>query len=149
MSEAVGTDRGVTIVAAMVGYLREHYILLPSPWELERLALVARALARKRAHRNLVEGLSPQTIAGLEAMLVVTDDEDRTPLAWLRNWPEAPRQRNLVALVERLQAVRKRGVGADREPDYAAPAGEKAFRATIDRPVRARNEESGQRILAL
>src|SRR6202034_3902583 len=87
--------RGVTIVAAMVGYLREHYILLPSPWELERLALAARALARKRAHRNLVEGLSPQTIAGLEAMLVVTDDEDRTPLAWLRDWPEAPRQRNL------------------------------------------------------
>ena len=42
------------------------------------------ARARKRAHRNLVEGLSPQTIAGLEAMLVVTDDEDRTPLAWLR-----------------------------------------------------------------
>ena len=106
MSEAVGTDRGVTIVAAMVGYLREHYILLPSPWELERLALAARALARKRAHRNLVEGLSPQTIAGLEAMLVVTDDEDRTPLAWLRDWPEAPRQRNLVALVERIHRAR-------------------------------------------
>ena len=132
MSEAVGTDRGVTIVAAMVGYLREHYILLPSPWELERLALAARALARKRAHRNLVEGLSPQTIAGLEAMLVVTDDEDRTPLAWLRDWPEAPRQRNLFALVERLQAVRKRGVGADREKRihrarYAAIARELAI----------------------
>ena len=132
MSEAVGTDRGVTIVAAMVGYLREHYILLPSPWELERLALAARALARKRAHRNLVEGLSPQTIAGLEAMLVVTDDEDRTPLAWLRDWPEAPRQRNLVALVERLQAVRKLGVGADREKRihrarYAAIARELAI----------------------
>ena len=33
----------------------------------------------------------------------------------MREWPEAPRQRNLLALVERLQAVRKLGVGPDRE----------------------------------
>jgi len=64
---------------------------------------------------NLVEGLSPEAIVGLESLLVVTDDEDRTPLAWLREWPEAPRQRNLVALVERLRAVRQLGVGSDRE----------------------------------
>ena len=132
MNEAIGTDRGDTIVAAMVGYLREHHILLPSPWELERLALAARSLARKRAHRNLVEGLSPQTIAGLEALLVVAKDEERTPLAWLREWPEAPRQRNLVEVVERLEAVRKLGVGADREKRihrarYAAIARESAI----------------------
>ena len=75
----------------------------------------ARALARKRAYRGLVEGLSPETIAGLEALLVVADEKERTPFAWLREWPEAPRQRNLLALVERLEAVRKLGVGADRE----------------------------------
>jgi hypothetical protein len=45
----------------------------------------------------------------------VTNDEDRTPLAWLREWPEAPRQRNLVGLVERLKFVRELGVGPDRE----------------------------------
>ena len=132
MNEAIGTDRGDTIVAAMVGYLREHHILLPSPWELERLALAARSLVRKRAHRNLVEGLSPQTIAGLEALLVVAKDEERTPLAWLREWPEAPRQRNLVEVVERLEAVRKLGVGVDREKRihrarYAAIARESAI----------------------
>ena len=118
-----------------------HHILLPPPWELERLALAARALARKRAHRNLVEGLSPQTIAGLEALLVVAKDEERTPLAWLREWPEAPRQRNLVALVERLEAVRKLGVGADREKRihrarYAAIAREIAILALRILPFR-------------
>jgi hypothetical protein len=122
MNEAIGTDRGDSIVAAMVGYLRGHHILLPSPWELERLALAARSLARKRAHRNLVEGLSPQTIAGLEALLVVANDGERTPLAWLREWPEAPRQRNLVEVVERLEAVRKLGVGVDRESASIARA---------------------------
>jgi len=115
LNEAIGTDRGDMIVSAMIEHLRVSRVLLPSPLELERLALTARALARKRAYKNLVEDLSPETIAGLEAMLVVAADDDRTPLAWLREWPEAPRQRNLVALVERLQAVRKLGVGADRE----------------------------------
>jgi hypothetical protein len=145
-NEAIGTDRGDTIVAAMIGYLREHQILLPSSWELERLALTARALARRQAYKSLVEGLLPETIAGLEALLAVADDEDRTPLAWLREWPEAPRQRNLVGVVERLQAIRKLGVGPDREKcihraRYAAIARESAILgaqhlARFDRPRR-------------
>ena len=132
INEAIGTDRGDSIVSAMVGYLREHHILLPSPRELERLALTARSLARKRAHNSLVEGLSSETITGLERLLVVGKDQERTPLAWLREWPEAPRQRNLVEVVERLEAVRKLGVGADREKRihrarYAAIARESAI----------------------
>jgi TnpA family transposase len=132
LNEAVGTDRGDTIVSAMIEHLRVSRVLLPSPLELERLALTARALARKRAYKNLVEDLPPETVAGLEAMLVVAADDDRTPLACLREWPEAPRQRNLVALVERLQAVRNLGVGPDREKRihrarYAAIARELAI----------------------
>ena len=60
-------------------------------------------------------GLLPEMIAGLEALLAVADVEDRTPLAWLRGWPEALRQRNLARVVERLQAIRRLGVGPDRE----------------------------------
>ena len=83
----------------MIEYLRERRILLPAAVTLERIALAARALARKRAHKSLVEGLSPRTTAGLEALLLVAKDGERTPLAWLREWPEAPRQRNLVLVV--------------------------------------------------
>ena len=115
IEQAIGSDRGDVIVSAMIEYLRAGRILLPAAVTLEKIALAARALARKRAHKSLVQGLSPETIAGLEALLVVADNDDRTPLAWLREWPEAPRQKNLVALVERLQAVRKLGVGPDRE----------------------------------
>jgi hypothetical protein len=89
LNEAVGTDRGDTIVSAMIEHLRVSRVLLPSPLELERLALTARALARKRAYKNLVEDLPPETVAGLEAMLVVAADDDRTPLACLREWPES------------------------------------------------------------
>jgi hypothetical protein len=33
----------------------------------------------------------------------------------LREWPEAPGQKNLAGVVERLQVIRKLGVGQDRE----------------------------------
>ena len=132
LDKAIGSDRGDVIVATMIGYLRERGILLPAPTILERIGLAARARARKQAHKNLVEGLEPETISGLEALIAVGDDQDRTPLAWLREWPEAPTQRNLVGIVERLQAIRKLGVGQDREQRihrarYAAIARETAI----------------------
>ncbi len=112
---ATGADRGDAIVAAMIEHLRERRILLPAAVTLEKIALAGRALARKRANKSLVEGLSREAISGLEALIAVGDDQDRTPLAWLREWPEAPTQRNLAGVIERLQSIRKLGVGADRE----------------------------------
>jgi hypothetical protein len=98
------------------------------------LAWAARARARKRAYKSLVDGLKQETIAGLEPLIAVDDDRDRTPLAWLREWPEAPGQKNLVGVVERLQVIRKLGVGQDREQRihrarYAAIARETAILA--------------------
>jgi TnpA family transposase len=115
MEQANGSDRGDAIVSAMVAYLREQNVLLPSSSELERLALTARALARKRAYKNLVEGLPRDTIIALEALLAVNDEQGRTPLVWLREWPEKPTQKNLSGIIERLQAVRQLGVDPDRE----------------------------------
>jgi len=115
LDEAIGSDRGDAIVAAQIGHLRAHRILLPAATILERIGLDARARARKQAHKNLVEGLEPKAIAALEALIVVENDQDKTPLAWMREWSEAPSQRNLAGVVERLQTIRKLGVGADRE----------------------------------
>jgi TnpA family transposase len=132
LDEAIGSDRGEAIVAAQIGHLRRHGILLPAATILERIGLAARARARKQAHKNLVEGLEHKTIAGLEALIAVENDQDRTPLAWVREWPEAPSQRNLAGVVERLQTIRNLGVGADREQRihrarYAAIARETAI----------------------
>ncbi len=132
VEEATGTDRGDAIVSAIIDSLRERRILLPASVTLEKMGLAARARARKRAHKNLVEGLGHETIAGREALIAVSDDKDRTPLAWLRDWPEAPTQKNLLGIVERLQVIRKLGVKQDREQRihrtrYAAIARETAI----------------------
>jgi hypothetical protein len=115
IEQATGSDRGDAIVSAMIGYLRSNSVLLPAPTFVERLALAMRAQARQQAYASLIENLSDETVAGLEALLAVDGEQGRTQFAWLREWPEAPRQKNLVGLVERLQAVRKLGVRPDRE----------------------------------
>ena len=114
LEEANGTDRGDAIVTTMIIDLRARGILLPAPSELERLALAARALARRRAYQVLTADLGHERVNGLAALIKV-NEKGHTPLAWLREWPEAPSQKNLVGIVERLQAVRKLGIGPDRE----------------------------------
>ena len=51
-TEAIGTDRGDVIVAAMIEAVRARGILLPAPTILERIGLAARTRARKQAHKN-------------------------------------------------------------------------------------------------
>ena len=53
------------------------------------------------------------SIAGLEALITVEDDQDRTPLTWVREWAEAPTHNNLAGIVERLQTIQNLVVGAD------------------------------------
>ncbi|MGZ8975467.1 DUF4158 domain-containing protein, partial [Methylomagnum sp.] len=132
LDEAIGTDRGDLIVAAMVACLRARGILLPTAVTLERLGLAARAKARRRAYRHLAEGLDEASLGRLNALIATPKDGDRTPLAWLREGSEAPTQKNLAGLVERLRAVRALGIGADREQRihrarYAAIAREAAL----------------------
>jgi hypothetical protein len=131
LGEATGTDRGDAIVAAIIDHLRKRSIMLPASVTLDKIGLAARARARKRAHKSLIEGLEAESIAGLETLLAVGNDQDRTALAWLREWPEAPTQKNLAEVVERLQTVRKLRIGQDREQRihrarYAAIARETA-----------------------
>jgi hypothetical protein len=92
-NESIGTDRGEAIVGAMVTHLRQNYILLPSAAVLEKIALMERARARKRAYKELTAGMDHAVREKLDALICVADDGTRTRLAWLREWPEAPVQK--------------------------------------------------------
>jgi TnpA family transposase len=114
LEEASGTDRGDTIMAAMIAYLRERSILLPAATVLERIGLAARALARKQAHKAMIADISEERRDALERLLMVDESVGRTPLTWLREWSEAPVQKNLAGIVERLKAIRAIGLEPDR-----------------------------------
>ena len=110
---AAGTDRGEAIVTAMVDRLRASGIVLPPSGVLERIALVARAQARRQTFARLIRDLTPDQIVKLEALLPVSTG-GRTLLAHIRDWPEAPGASNLKAIIDRLARVRAIGVEPDR-----------------------------------
>ncbi|MGH6814785.1 MAG: hypothetical protein ACREC6_03700 [Hyphomicrobiaceae bacterium] len=87
--------------------IRDARIILPSPDTIERVGLAGRARARKQAADTLIAALTPDQLAGLDALLVTDPTSKRTPLAWLRDVPEAPGATNLNEIIERLAYVRK------------------------------------------
>jgi TnpA family transposase len=111
---ATSTDRCDAIVAAMVERLRGAGVVLPVPALLERIALVARAEARRQAFARLGRDLTADQVERLDALLRIGGPPTRSSLAWIRDWPEAPGASNLKAIVERLDYVRNIGIEAER-----------------------------------
>lgn len=111
---AASNDRGETIVSVMVERLRTARVVAPAASALERVALIARAQARRAVYSGLIRDCTPEQETRLER-LTDASEEGRTGLGWIRDWPEASAATNLKALVERLERVRPLGV----EPDQA------------------------------
>jgi len=111
---AAATDKGETIAAATVAAFRSRNVLLPSTDKLERIGTAGRAVARKRVQTSLLEGLTPERLEAFEQLLMVDPTIRQTRFAWLRALPEAPSEKNLLALIERLSFVRSFGLDPQR-----------------------------------
>src|SRR4051794_9049852 len=108
---AEATDRGEPIVTALIEAFRRRAVLLPAAGEVERLALAARAIARRRANAALLRGMTDEQLAAIDGLLEVDATIGQTRFGWLRAAPEAPGDQNLLGLVERLAFVRALGLG--------------------------------------
>ncbi|MFV1918886.1 Tn3 family transposase [Sphingomonas sp. MJ1 (PH-R8)] len=104
------TDRGEPIVRALMVGLKGERFILPSGDTLERAGLAGRARARKAAAAAIVEGLSSAELTRLDELVTNNPDFGMTPLAWLRNFEEAPTAANINGLLERLRYVRGIGI---------------------------------------
>jgi hypothetical protein len=111
---AWATDRGEPIVQAMLAYLRAERVLVPAAAVLERIGLAARVRARKRVFQALPEGLSDAAREALENLLTSDPALRRSRFAWLRGYTESPAPTNLIALLDRLEYVRRLGIDAAR-----------------------------------
>lgn len=105
------TDRGEPILRALMDGLRQQRFILPSADTLERAGLAGRARARKAAAARIVESMSDAELVRIDDLIVNSSDFGMTPLAWLRNFEEAPTTANINGLLERLRYVR--GIGID------------------------------------
>lgn len=104
-AEAAQTDKGIVLATALVAFLRNSAILLPSMPVLERICAQAITRANKRIYRAMTEGLTPRQRHGLDALLERRDSSSTSTLAWLRQSPSAPSAKHLLEHVERLRAI--------------------------------------------
>ena len=113
---ARATERGEPIVLAILEDLKASGILVGEPSQVERLALAGRAAARKAAHRDLIKGLTEESIAALQALVEdkAAFAEHRTQYGWLREVPEGAKEKNFKAVISRLATVRKLGIDEHR-----------------------------------
>ena len=100
------TDKGEPIIRALMDGLIGERFILPSPNTLERTGIAGRARARKAAAAQIVETLGADILTKLDALVVNSSSFSMTPLAWLRNFEEAPTASNINGLLERLRYVR-------------------------------------------
>jgi TnpA family transposase len=113
------TDRGEPIVRALMEGLKGKRFILPAADTLERASLAGRARARKAAAADITGMLGKTELDRIDELLVNNTGFGMTPLAWLRNYEEAPTVANINALLERLHYVRD--IGIDKNVSKAIP----------------------------
>ena len=109
---AWGTDRSEPVVRTMVEHLRADRIIVPDAPVLERIALAARARARKQTFNVLNSALTRDQRLRLNLLLMVDPALKRSTFAWLRDYPESPASSNILLLLDRLDTVRQLCVDA-------------------------------------
>jgi len=112
LAAASATDSGMPIAKAIVAAFRERKCVLPATDTLDRIGRAARVVARRRMEVAMLEGLTPDWLAAFDGLLTVDHAIRQTRFAWLSSLPEAPSEKNLLALVERLKFVRGFGLDA-------------------------------------
>jgi TnpA family transposase len=103
------------LVEMLLAELRRERVLLPIPRVLEMLMHEARARAEQVSYRALVDGLTTAQLAALDTLLEPKEETAMSTMAWLRQAPQSPAARNILALIERIMFVRYLGIERARQ----------------------------------
>jgi TnpA family transposase len=114
LAAANASDKGMPIAEAIIAAFRGRKSVLPAIDTLDRIGRAARVVARRRMEAALLDGLTFEKLATLDGLLAVDSTIRQTRFAWLRALPEAPSEKNVLALIERLTFVRSIGLDAQR-----------------------------------
>ena len=111
LPQAIEDERLAHLAGLVVEECRQRRIVLPSPAALERLCIEARHQARRELHRRLTDGLTVEQRRRLDALTQQREGTNLSWLAWLRQMPEAAKPAAMLGLIERLDHVRRIGLG--------------------------------------
>jgi hypothetical protein len=113
-------------------------VLLPPPAVIEAVVRHARQQAEQLTNEILINGIEPDKLAALDALLTRRSDRER------HGWPgcatrQSPAARNILRLLERLDHVRKLGL----DPSRAAMIPSATFDRLADEAVRITPQHLG------
>ena len=113
------------LVEMLLEELRRHRILIPTRRMLELLVHQALSRAERVVYRALTNGLTDAQANALDTLLNQKPEAATSWMGWLRQPPQAPAARNILALIERLRFVRELGIDADRQRSVSVAAFER------------------------
>jgi TnpA family transposase len=114
LAAATASDKGMPIAEAIIAAFRERKSVVPPIDTLDRIGRAARVVARRRVEAALLDGLASERLAALDGLLAVDPAIRQTRFAWLRAAPEAPSEKNVLGLMERVIFVRSFGLDPQR-----------------------------------
>ena len=111
MPLALSTDRGLTLVEALVAEVRTRQLVRPALSTLERLAWETRKRAQQQIYTTLAGALTTTQREQMDALLQVSPPKKQTNLLWLREPPGPTKPAALLRVLLRIQFIR--GFGLD------------------------------------
>jgi len=103
---AVDNPKGSLLVGSVLNELRQRRILHPDLSVIERLVAAAVGRADRRVLTEINGHLNPYQGRGLDAWLVPEPNRHQSRFSWVRQPVGKPCPANLLAIIERLRAIR-------------------------------------------
>lgn len=100
----------LALARVLIDELRRRGVLLPSAGVLELILHQARGRAERLLHKIVGDAIGTDGQITLGALLEPHEETSIALLAWLHRAPQSPAPRNLVAVIERLETLRRLGI---------------------------------------
>src|SRR5699024_5078151 len=100
-------------VRTALDLIRKEKIILPAIPTIERMVWLARTRAEKKVYAILTSNLSKRQKHGLEKLIDLTTNNNKTKLAWLREIPGHSSPDSFLKVIKRLQFIKDMNITAD------------------------------------
>ncbi|CZF80988.1 Tn3 family transposase [Grimontia marina] len=100
---SVQTDTGRVLAIALMDYLRQCHIVIPTIDVIERICAEAVALGTRRIYRALTARLSSGQKEQLDRLLLPKDQQGQTFIHWLRQPHGVPNAKHILLHIERIE----------------------------------------------
>lgn len=103
---AMGTDKGIVLVEALIQEMRNRKIIIPGITTVERLGWSVRRRAENLVYKQLTQGLMTEQCIKLDQLLTLRNGTKQTYLAWLRQPPGSVSSRTFHEIMDRRDFIK-------------------------------------------